>query len=256
MKRFATFLAATTLFVGAAAFASDAWKDKPFDSWDEKDVQKIMNDSPWAKKIQFGTNGAGGAAPVFSATGEAAHSDQSINGGGGPGGDVGGPRNRNGNAGGSGDPGLGRESTFVARWASARVMRQAQARMAVLNGKSPEEATKALAAQPETYQIVLIGSDLRSFARADESALKQTTYLELKKTHEKLAPTRVQIIKAGNGGGMPAAVLFEFAKKSASGEPVIGSDEKSADFVTMAGTSKLKFGFDFSKMADKQGADI
>jgi hypothetical protein len=256
MKRFTTILAAATLFVGAAAFASDAWKDKPFESWDEKDVQKIMNDSPWAKKIQFGTNGVGGAAPVFSATGDAAHNDQSMSGVGGSGGDAGGPRNRNGNAGPSGDPGLGRESTFVARWASARVMRQAQARMAVLNGKSPEEATKTLAAQPDTYQIVLIGTDLRAFARADEAALKQSTYLELKKSHEKLTPSRVQVIKAGNGNGMPAAILFEFSKKSASGEPAIAADEKSADFVTMAGTSKLKFGFDFSKMADKQGADI
>jgi len=255
MKRFATFLATATLFAGAAAFAGDAWKDKPFESWDEKDVQKIMNDSPWAKKIQFGTAASGGANPVFSATGDAAHNDQSINGGGGgPAGDAGGPRNRNGNAGASGDPGLGRETVYVARWASARVIREAQARQSELSGKSPEETRKSLTNQPETYQIVVIGSDLRGFARADEAALKQATYLELKKSHEKLAPSRIQIIKAGNG--MPGAVLFEFAKKSATGEPVIGADEKSADFVTMAGTNKLKFGFDFSKMADKQGADI
>lgn len=256
MKRFTTILAAAILFVGAAVFASDAWKEKPFESWDEKDVQKIMNDSPWVRKVQFGTPSGGGAGCTVTNSGDAAHGGQTLGSAGSDGGCDASRANRGSRGGASGDPSLSRESTFVARWVSARVMRQAQARQAVLNGKSLEEATKSLAAQPEAYQIVLIGSDLRSFARTDEAALKQSTYLELKKTHEKLTPTRVQIMKAGNGNGMPAAVLFEFARKSASGEPAIGSDEKNADFVTMAGTNKLKFGFDFSKMADKQGADI
>lgn len=256
MRRVFMGLLGIALLAGAAAYASDAWKDKPFESWDEKDLQKILNDSPWAKKVQFGSNvGGGGSGPVFSATGDAAHGDQSIGGGGGgPAGDGASPRNRNGGAGSSGDPGLGREVTYVARWASARVMREAEARASELKGRSPEEAKKGLDAAPDSYQILLIGSDLRAFARADAETLKSATYIELKKTHEKLTPSRIQVLKGG--AGMPSAVMFEFAKKSASGEPTIAADEKGADFVTVAGANKLKFGFDLSKMADKQGADI
>lgn len=256
MRRVFIGVLGIALLAGAAVFASDAWKDKPFESWDEKDLQKILNDSPWAKKVQFGSNaGAGGESPVFSATGDAAHGDQSISGGGGgAAGDGASPRSRNGNTGSSGDPGLGREATFVARWMSARVMREAEARASELRGKSPEEAKKGLDAAPETYQIVLIGTDLRAFAKTDMDTLKGASYLELRKTHEKLTPSRVQIMKGANG--IPSAIVFEFAKKSAAGEPTIGADEKSADFVTTAGTNKLKFGFDLSKMADKKGADI
>ena len=256
MRRVFMTMLGIALLAGAAAYASDAWKDKPFESWDEKDLQKILNDSPWAKKVQFGSNSGGGAVgPVFSATGDAAHGDQSLSGGGGgAAGDGASPRNRNGNTGSSGDPGLGREVTFVARWMSSRVMREAEARASELRGKSTEEAKKGLESAPETYQIVLIGTDLRAFAKTDMETLKGASYIELRKSHEKLMPSRIQVMKGATG--MPSAIVFEFAKKTASGEPTIAGDEKSADFVTVAGTNKLKFGFDLSKMADKQGADI
>ena len=258
MRRVLIGVAGLTLLAGAAVFASDAWKDKPFESWDQKDVDKILNDSPWAKKVQFGSNGGGGTPDgAFTATGPTAHDpEQSIGGGSAaPGaGDGGGARNRNGNTGPSGDGGLGRARIYVARWASARVIREAAARDAELRGKSPEDAKKTLTAVPPAYQILLVGPDLRAFAKVDEASLQTETYLELRKTHEKLTPSKVQILK--NSNGAPAAILFEFAKKSASGEPTISVEEKGADFVTMEGKNKLKFGFDLSKMAGKEGADI
>lgn len=45
-------ISASMLLLGtlaALAWASDPWKAKPYQQWDQKDVAKILNDSPWAK---------------------------------------------------------------------------------------------------------------------------------------------------------------------------------------------------------------
>ena len=56
--------------------------------------------------------------------------------------------------------------------------------------------------------------------------------------------------------GRLAAVIFEFDKKGANGEPLFAADEKGAEFTTLAGKITLKVNFDFSKMKDKQGLDL
>src|SRR5947207_8711406 len=33
-------------------WAGDPWKEKSYRDWSEKDVYKILNDSPWAKRIE------------------------------------------------------------------------------------------------------------------------------------------------------------------------------------------------------------
>lgn len=68
-------------------------------------------------------------------------------------------------------------------------------------------------------------------------------------------PLKVDLVKAPDGQRL-MGVIVEFAKKSASGEATLASDEKGADFVADAGKLKLKFHFDFTKMQDKQGIDL
>src|ERR1017187_5603015 len=55
-KRMAGVLAAV-LFAAVAVYASDVWKDKDFENWDQKDVDKILKDSPWTKQVQYGGDG-------------------------------------------------------------------------------------------------------------------------------------------------------------------------------------------------------
>ena len=35
----------------AALYSSDSWDKKPFPQWSEKDVERILNNSPWAKSV-------------------------------------------------------------------------------------------------------------------------------------------------------------------------------------------------------------
>lgn len=246
-----TFLAAGLLAVlaAAAAFAGDAWKDKSYDSWDEKDVQKILNDSPWAKRVEF--------API-----PGSHSpdspDPSLSTSAGQPGGVGSIADKSGRRGGGAPDSPGgstASAVYVARWYSSRTIREGIVRAAELHGTTPAEASKPLASTPEKYQIMLIGTDLRAFGQTTGDALQKITYLELKKTKEKVAPSKVSIMK-GDDARRILAVVYEFPKKALSGEPTIAADEKNVDFVTEAGKSSLKFHFEIGKMADKQGTDL
>ena len=43
-------------------WAADFWTTKPFTDWNEKEVQKVLTDSPWVGKVTMSTPGGGGGA--------------------------------------------------------------------------------------------------------------------------------------------------------------------------------------------------
>ncbi|HTS50931.1 MAG TPA: hypothetical protein VMH05_23455 [Bryobacteraceae bacterium] len=51
MKKFVPLLLALGLW------AADSWQNKPMAEWSDKDVQKILSNSPWAKVISVSTGG-------------------------------------------------------------------------------------------------------------------------------------------------------------------------------------------------------
>jgi hypothetical protein len=251
-KRIVGLLAAVFVFA-LVAHASDPWKDKDFTQWDQKDVQRILRDSPWSKQFQFGLNaGSAGGAPI-SSTGEAAHAG---------GGDMGGGAGGGGGSGLSANGGidrssgsLGREINFSVSWISSRTVREARARARELQGTSAEEARKDLSVQSDTYMIAVLGSDLSSFGKETNDTLKTHTYLMSKSTKEKLSPSKV-VINQSQESRRPLAIIFEFPKKTESGTPTIATGEKNLEFGTAAGTTPIKVTFDLTKMVDKQGPDM
>src|SRR6185295_11175566 len=78
-------------------WAADVWTAKPFTDWSEKDVQKVLSDSPWTAKITIvggppafagptggGKGGGGGRGGGRSGPqGDGANSDPGVDGGGG-----------------------------------------------------------------------------------------------------------------------------------------------------------------------------
>jgi len=261
-KRMLGLLGAALLFA-IAAYAGDVWKDKDFKQWDEKDVAKIINDSPWVKKIESGS-GAGGGSSAGPPVTDVGHGNltgtMQGEGAGSGGGEQGSSRNsdvsgpvrgaRGGNGGGGGPLG----GNYVVQWVSSRTMREAFARNKELSGTSPDEARKDLGTTPEGYLIVLRGSNLGAFSHVSQDELIQNSYLELKGSKVKINP--VKVAAQGPEGGRVLAVIFEFPKKTATGEPTIAADEKGANFVTKVGKVELKVTFDLSKMVDKQGPDL
>jgi len=246
-KKMAGVLAAV-LFAAAAVYASDVWKDKDYQSWDQKDVDKILKDSPWSKHIQFGGGGAGAMNAPFTATGDAANNNSVSGGGGGGGGRPTSAINGTGAM-----QGAGQQMDFTVCWYSSRTVREALLRRRELGGgTTSEDARKALSTELGTYQVLVQSNNLGMFGK-DEEGLKARSYLMLKSTKEKISAQTVKIEKGQND--RPIAVLYEFPKKSATGEPTINASEKGVEFYTEAGKTPLKVSFEISKMADKQGVD-
>jgi hypothetical protein len=230
------------LFATVAVYASDVWKDKDFDKWDQKDVDKILKDSPWTKQVQYGGGGTGAMeAPWSQPASESAHPDISTGG-------------RNSAAAGtSGSAGMGPATSFFVRWYSSRTVREAMARQREMKGTPADEARKGLDSELDTYEIVLQSTNLNSFSKEGEASLKEHSYLMLKSNKDKITPSRV-IVQKGTGD-RAVAVVYDFPRKSASGEPTIGAGEKGVEFYTKAGSTPLTVSFDISKMVDKKGQD-
>jgi hypothetical protein len=241
-----------TLFVvinlaTVAARANDPWKDKDPQDWDEKDVQKILTDSPWSKPFQFGMAADSSIGSSTTSVGSSAHPETS-------------PQDplRGGNsaAPGSGNSGVGMGpvTKFTVSWRSSRTIREALLREKELSGSLPDQARKDLAAKYDSYQISISGTNLRMFGKEGAESLKAHSYLTLKSSKEKISPAKV--IVQTNQSGNPVAILFDFPQKTATGEPIIAPAEKSVEFAAKAGNIPLKVTFDISKMSTKQGVDF
>jgi hypothetical protein len=249
------------LAIAALAVASDVWKNKPYQQWDQKDVQKVMSDSPWAKMVQVdatwqkgGDTATSSGLPQGSSAGAGA-------GGGGRGGMGGG-----GGSAPSGGPGMGGSTpnagnstpqvAFVVRWASSRAIREAIVRGEEISGKmKDDEGQKQLDIPVDTYQVLLSGQSMTPFESAEEATLKTSTYLTTKKAKQKIEPSKVEFERSPDGKTL-YSILISFPTKTATGEATIGADEKGVEFVCSVPGVNIKTSFDFSKMYDSGGRDL
>src|SRR5579864_5354751 len=163
----------TSLLFVALAYAGDVWKAKPYKQWEEKDVRKILMDSPWVKTANVDANWrkSGGGGDVAGQLPQGSSTPAPSGGGGGgmyggPVGGAGGYGSGSGSAGGMGGP-QASEADFLIRWSSSRTMREAVARSYVLRGSMKEDdADKALAEEPAEYQVSVSGQDMTPFLKA------------------------------------------------------------------------------------------
>lgn len=234
------------------AFASDPpWKGKPYDQWTDKDLEKIFTDSPWSRigtvtrtwapltsKDSTTGGSTGGAQP---------NTPMSPGRPGGPGGPT-------GPSGASGAP-TGDELRFNVYWASSRIMRAASARKSVLHGGKQDVDVAKYASEPqEDYQVVVQSEDMAPFVRHDEKFYQENSFLDVKKTKQKVSPSHVRYER--DDKGLVAAAVFFFPKKAASGEPSVPSDEKNVEFNCKIEGSRLRVNFDPQKMVDSQGPSL
>jgi hypothetical protein len=247
MSKRAAGLITVVLMAAIAAYASDPWKDKDPQSWDEKDVQKILQDSPWSHQVLAGISGGGAQPSTVKGTGNGGYSGT-------------GPENIQKSAGTSGagstapSRGIGSQTYYTFSWISARTIREAQARRRELGGISPDIARRDLVKPADDFEVMVAGSDMTALSKESEEDLKAQTFLILKSTKAKISPSHV--ILQGGPTARLEPIIFVFEKKLPSGEPTFAPDEKGVDFVTQTGKTRLKVSFDFIKMRDKQGLDL
>jgi len=248
MRKLIFGIMAIVCLAALATAGGDPWKSKPFPQWDEKDIRKILTDSPWSKVIQvpaaWSTGGdAGGVPDPATPSAIQEHS---------PDGGIMGQR------GGAAAPAAPQvpQATFVVRWVSARTVREAVLRSAVLAARMKEEDAEIQAALPvEVYQVMIVGQDMKPFQGADEKSLLEKTYLLTKKRKQKIAAVGAEY-QRGPDGKTVQAIAFAFPRKMASGEETIGSDEKNVEFYCSVAGANIRASFDIPRMDDVKGRDL
>lgn len=230
MKKFAPLsLAAGVCVVSVSLWAADFWQAKLFTDWNDKEVQKISENSPWAKQFSVAMGSGGGAGAGKSGKGSKgggsggsplADDSQSLDGGAGMG---------------------GVSLTFTVRWQSALPVKQALIKMKYkAEAGTSAEAKQILAATEPEYVVVVSGLN-RGMVRGDAEQIKQAlmgaTELVIK-GKEPIKPDNFRIVGQGR---MDA--IFAFPKTNP-----ITEDDKDVEFQCKIGTFELKQKFHLKDM--------
>ncbi len=234
--------------LAVAAWAGDPWKEKTYKEWDEKDVNKILGDSPWARVISVPAFWRSGGSSIPSVGGRGGGGGAAGEGGGGGEAVSGGTR---GGSGGGDTP----VAHFTLRWGSARTVHEALARYALLHGAPEAEAAKIIAQPATEHQLILLGNDMTPFLRSDEKSLMEKSFVRPRKSKLKIAPSRVEIMRSQDGKRI-SVIIFHFAMKSEVGEPVIAADEKTVEFECRTDNASFSASFELQKMVSKAGPDL
>lgn len=254
------------LALGAAAlpapiFAADPWDKQP-SQWDDKDIQKIISDSPWAKTVsvsiggpsvgQMGGGGRGGRGSRGGGGGGGMTDASSSAGmGGSPmGGEGGGAM---GGGGGMGGGGLAPSITFLIRWQTAKPIKIAsvRARLGAEADSSPQ-AKEFVERQESEYVVAVIMPGMRPpgggrpggpqgdrKGPSEDAAekMKETSWLSWK-GHDQVHPTSVTMPREGQ-----SAFIFHFSKQHP-----IELEDKEVEFTMHRSNLEVKKKFKLKDM--------
>jgi hypothetical protein len=220
------------LLFGFGLLAAEFWQ-KPYTEWSDKDLTKMMTDSPWAKSASVSMGGPGGGPPAIGGGG----------GGGFGGGGHGGPQGGGGSENGPGAPGSGPPSfDVVARWQSALPIRQAFVRLKFgAEADKSTDAGKVLEEQERPYEIVLsgpMGMFLGGKPGDAAKALSEVSFLTSRRTGA-IKAVQIEVGKPGK----TMDVVFAFPRSMP-----FTVEDKEVELSTKLGTSPLKYKFKLKDM--------
>jgi hypothetical protein len=220
--------------------AGEPWRQKSYKEWNEHDVRKILNESPWAKRIELGSGQTKRDAMELEGSdiSEGDAGEESVEGG-----DRGEVNDRG-------------RITFVVRWVSSRTIRQAWVRGEVLQKRiSESDIDKFLPPPSDDCQLLIVGRDMSLFKKLDEATLRARSFLFLTRSKQRISPIAAHIVRLPDGKGIKA-ILFHFWKKSVVSSATQSIDDNDLRFVSPAGGTEIKTSFDLQKMVDNEGIDL
>jgi hypothetical protein len=236
-RRKATVVVGALAVLAACVSANDPWKNADYEKWTSKEVEKILNNSPWAKGIQV---------PYYPyLNGDRAESDQHAK--------IGSASDPSGVA----DSQLySPEGTFVLRWNTALTVRRALYREAVLHGEPDDYAARRyLINDEENIELTLIPTGQTLLPPVEPPSLIRETYLRLQPSGRKIpainAESRSQVDARGSKG-----YIFYFPQKMADGTFYISRDITEIDFVSEVGVRRFEAKFRPAEMVGVGGADF
>ena len=211
-------LISSVVFSGVAVVSITAagfWETKPFASWSDKEVQEVMNDSPWSRSVNVVMNSVRAGR-----SGGGAESD-GARGGGGRGG---------------GFPVAPPQMKLLISWRSALPMKLAAVRIQIGEGAAVTSEGQQVLDHVETQYIVTLSGVSMRFARS-LSSMKGTTFL---KHGSRMIPAAG--IEAQQGQAT-LVVIYGFSRD----EPITVED-KDVEFITKLGDFDIKKKFNLKDM--------
>jgi hypothetical protein len=252
VKRFALFLFSIICSLPGPLHAAEFWETKPFPEWSDKELQRMMINSPWSKQISVPMDSPEAARRRAQARNEPLASglpdpsntpDPTAPDGarGGRGGALSGGNMDNPTA----APNIPLIPISI-RWISALPIKQAQ--MRAKYGKeaaTSPEAQKFLGQKPTLYILAIAGIPglLVSAGGGDRTReeMSKSTSLTVK-GKEPFRPAAVQFVP--NGGNVDVIVGFERTSE-------ITLDDQEVEFSSLIGSVTVKYKFKLKDMAIK-----
>ncbi len=205
--------------------AADFWA-KPSSEWSDKDLQKMITNSPWAKSFTVGGAVGGGGDP--GAPGPISEGGGRGRGGGGGGGAPG------GGAPGGGGP----AASIIARWQTALPVKQAFVRLKFgADAATSPDAKKMLEREETTYSIVLSGSFAGLMRTGSPETVKKTV-MEASSLSAKGKDEKASDVEIG-----AKDMLFTFPRTTA-----FTLDDKEVEFSAKLGEITVKYKFKLKDM--------
>jgi hypothetical protein len=257
MRRFALALLILPGCLLLYAGDKDFWEQKPYTEWGEKDVDKLLKNSPWAKTVTLGGGASQGRDMSGMGGDEGGFGGQRTGGGdmgggtGGMGEGGGGMRGggRGGRGGGGGMQGGVLPSVVIA-WNSQPVRQALARRLQLRNAEVSQEQVDRLLkfGSAETIEFLILGGGGgRGMGAANPDVLKkmkEETYLA-KKNKEKIP---LQNVLLPQGPGQPVVLTFP---RTVEGKPTVSLDDKEIEVVTRLGWSVIRTRFKLAEMTVK-----
>jgi hypothetical protein len=230
MKHHLALLASSALLLTAA----DVWNSKAYTEWSDKDLQKIMTDSPWAKKTSvLSLNGP--SAPGLGGT----PGRGGGRGGPGAGGDESGtPLSEKG---GGGGPAVEMPSaTVIVSWPTALPIKQAIAKTKYGKEVANSAEAKKLIEREEQYYVIEVNPLQFSGRTGDEfrEALLKSAVLNIK-GKDSIHAMDVQV----NPRGRTLDLFFVFPRQR-----LLTLEDAEVEFNAKAGEVPLKQRFKLKDM--------
>lgn len=237
-----TVLAAASLVCAA----DKPWNAKPYRSWDAKDVQQIMSNSPWVANTSVRRSWHPSQSTTMVPVQPV---QQEISGGVRTG-----PTPMPPVVGNTGATEPFQQLKVYVYWYSSRVIRAASAREGVLRGTMDQSAAEKLVNVPQgDYELVLRMDDMTPFLDKGEAFYQQNAFLQMGRGKLKLPSSKVVYEHMGTTS---EAVVFSFPKKTADGVPTIASDETDVTFSCKIADQTVRVKFNPKKMVDQFGPDL
>ena len=205
------------IVVGAALAAADFWDEKDFTTWSDKEVEKMLSDSPWSRRVTIAIRGqrSGGSGDLFGGAGGGGGRDSF---------DVSARSTR---------------MSLTVTWRSALPVKQASARRKVGPDVPIPTADQQFLERSEPQYVVSVSGFPKLFARlAQDPTVKTETVLKRKNT-DPISPDDIRIF----GDGDSVVVMYFFPRTDA-----IALGDKDVEFVTQLGQTEVKKKFKLEDM--------